>query len=127
MRISDWSSDVCSSDLRPQGRKLREPGVVSAEEQREIVALQAAVFQSSGSSTSRKRRNSGTTACRRRGPISSQGRRPSLAAGKALPGSRVCRFSLPAFEQRSLLLYTVGQEVHERADAGGATKILVGQ
>src|SRR3546814_12529700 len=23
MRISDWSSDVCSSDLRPRGRRLR--------------------------------------------------------------------------------------------------------
>src|SRR3546814_11854953 len=24
MRISDWSSDVCSSDLRPAGRRKRE-------------------------------------------------------------------------------------------------------
>src|SRR3546814_15943227 len=25
MRISDWSSDVCSSDLLPRGRQLRQP------------------------------------------------------------------------------------------------------
>src|SRR3546814_11601820 len=32
MRISDWSSDVCSSDLRPEGRKFPTPiGIVEEE------------------------------------------------------------------------------------------------
>src|SRR3546814_9051474 len=35
MRISDWSSDVCSSDLkRPQNRARRKTGPPSAEESR---------------------------------------------------------------------------------------------
>src|SRR3546814_18276885 len=37
MRISDWSSDVCSSDLR-----LAEPGLFDASQQRQIEAGAAA-------------------------------------------------------------------------------------
>src|SRR3546814_8516310 len=32
MRISDWSSDVCSSDLRPAGELVDEPGLARGKE-----------------------------------------------------------------------------------------------
>src|SRR3546814_18078715 len=37
MRISDWSSDVCSSDLQASNRDLTAPGG-AAQERRDIVA-----------------------------------------------------------------------------------------
>src|SRR3546814_12499429 len=37
MRISDWSSDVCSSDLQNRGRQAVGVGRESAEKAREII------------------------------------------------------------------------------------------
>src|SRR3546814_15044101 len=43
MRISDWSSDVCSSDLVDAGRRARRGG-----EAQGVVTVSAAVFQDVG-------------------------------------------------------------------------------
>src|SRR3546814_18663893 len=62
MRISDWSSDVCSSDLRhapphapcrqasgrARGEAVRRPGSASGHAQHRMVALPRRVFQRCG-------------------------------------------------------------------------------
>src|SRR3546814_5936780 len=52
MRISDWSSDVCSSDLEP--RESRGPAIAFKEQVR--VPLQASTTTSRAGTTARKRR-----------------------------------------------------------------------
>src|SRR3546814_10420776 len=52
MRISDWSSDVCSSDLEPH--ESRGPAIAFKEQVR--VPLQASTTTSRAGTTARKRR-----------------------------------------------------------------------
>src|SRR3546814_17651326 len=75
MRISDWSSDVCSSDLRPMGRSAAAP-------------VPAPLV--------RNRRRAHQSRRARRGPISDprQAQVPRVAAeiGRASCRERVCQY-----------------------------------
>src|SRR3546814_8807991 len=70
MRISDWSSDVCSSDLRPDGEAGDQPGFSEIEQAAQSLGMAATYLPvESGKVTDQQAQAFGTLMTQLPGPV----------------------------------------------------------
>src|SRR3546814_10987761 len=104
MRISDWSSDVCSSDLSPSGRRISAACAISPREAARR-GWKRTGGRRDGDGKSSPKRGGGPRAARRRGRAPNA---PARSVRRAQASSRTDRKSVES-----------GTGVSVRVDQGG--------
>src|SRR3546814_12721765 len=102
MRISDWSSDVCSSDLQDRRQYRRDPDEPTAARQMELTGKEAPRRRSASSVSASEpvRRKTHPKSCPTKSPDRCRRASTATASGSALRRSTPGRSSPPSLRLR---------------------------